>query len=594
MEIDTSGSMSQVCQIDNINRDNPNDPKAITGFDIIVDLRRHRTISEGGDLVVNLVATDSNDNVIATIEQPIEWNVSCYYPDEIRLVKKENTNAWEANYLNIDLLQGEVKTLNFEAHIYSKVNNELYYWSNDAIPADDVVSIQYNDGTRTHFLDNTQYPNYTHSDLTVIEDPDEGQIVMVINGGNINIQNNKFNFVTSSNDDIITVNFKVRYSVTFNGETCTLDVPFYISKSPAAASQGNWQNLTAGENGSFYYMDKELRFYTADNLGRIENIGVLGPENVIAAVVYRYDDMMGNKKIVSVDPWQLKNQTTKYWWQQGSTMNTPEIPESGGIFKNGSSNVNPDHYYNLFYECSGLDKNTNYDDISYNQRFECMYNVYAFVSSLASSTNIADGGTFEVVNNSNNSIVTNISNIEEAAHKLANKEYSIRKNIVDNNMIFSIFDYYKTKYNMAINGRILTAAELSIVYSHRDEFATAIQKVDINTTVDAWKKLLIDDENMFIIANSNECYQWNQSHPDDQKVTYPSTQWMDAANYKHAKWFSTADTLDAFDQKYMMPASVAYSDHSTNSLPGIINVDSSNTNHITTHFKLYYIATPCI
>jgi hypothetical protein len=596
MDLDTSGSTSTYCQIQNIEKANRNDPNAITGFDIVCDLRRTRTMEEGGELVLNLVATDSNNNIIAEITQPIDWTVGCYYPDEIKLVKKENNSPWVADYLNVDLLNGETKSVRYEAHIYSLINGELYYWSNDATPADDVVS---QSDTRPHFLDNTQYPIYTSSNLTVVEDPDEGEITKVIENSDININGNKFNFATNNADEVITVNFNVKYRVSFNGVNCDLDTTFSISKSPAIESQGNWQNLPAGENGTFYYMDKELRFYTADKLGRIENINALGAEKVIAAVVYRYDDAESNKRIVSVDPWQLKDQKLCYWWKENSSMDA-DNQNGQGIFANGSTDANPDYYYNLFFECSGKNRNSSYENISLNDRFECMYNYYAFICARAGETNLLDGGNFEVFNTSTGRTITNLSNVAEVAHKLESKEYSIRKNITDNNMIFSVYDYYRTNYQMGVNGRILSASEIAILYNHRDEFAAAIQKIDIGTTLEAWKKLLIDDEKAFVIGNPTECAQYNATHQDNPAVSQPQTQWNDASNTKYSKWFSCNDVLEYYGTKRSMPAIDVYYDRSYNNgtgtlLPGTIKTEVfTGRDTITSHFKLYYIATPCI
>lgn len=604
MELDTSGSVSTYCQFDNIEKDRFTN--AITGFDIVVDLRRKRTIVEGGELVIKLVAQDSNNNVTANIEQSIDWIIGCYYPDEIRLVKKENSGTWVYDYLNVDLLNGEVKTVNYEAHIYSLVNNELYYWSNESVPADDIVSIQYNEGSRTHFLTPEQYPIYTSSNkIDVTEILDDGESVKVVDGGISSIQNNAhgntFGFTTADNNEIITIEFNAKYRVTFNGVNCVLDQNFNISKSAAIASQGNWQNLPVGENGSFYYMDKELRFYTASNLGNVEALRAgQDPEDVITAVVYRYNDINGNAQIISVDPWQLKLQKVKYWWTINSTfMLHPSV--EGTIRQSGTQQGGDiDGYSSLLQECSGYNRNIAYEDLTLDQRFEAMYNVYAFIAAITNDDK-ADGGIFKVVRSDNGREValSELSNITAATHKLESKEYSIQKTITDDNMIFSIFDHYRNKYQMNVNGRILSADEILKIYEHRDEFAEAIHAVDINTSVNVWKKLLFDEENIFYISNSNQVNDYNSTH-EDQRTWYINNQLSDASNWNNSKWFFTNDCYPITVRSRNMPSAVISSDRSYQDgtlLPGSIvsmaNI-STNTNAITSSFNLYYIATPCI
>lgn len=594
MEI-VGDTASGFCTIENIEKNNPNDVNAITGFDITCDVRRKRTMMEGGEISINLVATDSNNNTIATIEQPIDWSISCFYPDEIKLIKKEN-GVESADYINVDLLNNEdSKAINYEVHIYSRVGQDLYYWSPNT--ADTAT----NDCISTHYLYIGQYPIYEHdNEVSVVEDPDDGQIAMVITNSQITKAGNKFSFTTIKEGSPITVNFNVQYGVVFNTVACTLNTTFSISKSAAVAAQGNWQNLPAD---NFYYMDKELRFYTAANLGLVENLDPDHPENTIAAVVYRYDDAETNKRIVSVDPWQLKAKKTLKWWEENSSFNTHEAAR--GMYAFGNYNdPNPENFYNLFFECSGLSRYTNYDDLSYNQRFECMYNYYAFISVIAANSNpIVDGGTFEIVNTTTNRPV-NIPaspNIMELAHKLESREYTIgRKTCTNSDMIFNVYDYYRNNYQMNVNGRILSGDEIAIVYSLRDEFAEAIQKVDPRTTVAAWEKILIDDEAMFIISNPEQCDSYNQANPGNTTITRPASTFTDdAANYKYSKWFACNDTLEFYANPRSVPNTDVYVDRSYNegtlSVAGTIHTETfRGRDVISAHFKLYYIATPCI
>ena len=224
-----------------------------------------------------------------------------------------------------------------------------------------------------------------------------------------------------------------------------------------------------------------------------------------------------------------------------------------------------------------------------------MYNVYAFISSIATNNNPDDGGNFRIVRTDTGREVSisELSNVAEAAHKLANKTYSIEKRISDNNMIFSIFDYYRTKYQLNVNGRILSGQEISVLYNKRNEFAEALNVIDGETSINNWKKLLFDEENIFFISDETQAQAYNNSHPNDRRASFINGQFEDAANNNNSKWFSCNDCLSTYaNNTKSMPATVIYYDRSQ---PGSINSNiytSSNT--ISAHFRLYYIATPCI
>ena len=442
-------------------------------------------------------------------------------------------------------------------------------------------------------------PNYTASSLTVTEDGDDGNVGIVVKDSNFNIQGNKFGFTTTENTQILTVTFNVAYRVTFNGVNCNLDTSFNISKSAAVAAQGNWQNLEAGDHGSFYYMDKELRLYTADKIGSIEGISSEGAEKIITAVIYRYDDINNNKKCISIDPWLLKANKTYYWWQQNSTF---DINGEGGTIYNYPRDEQRERGYNLFFNCSGLKTDTDYENLTPAQKFECMYNMYAFVSALATDTNTLDGGVYQI-NNEAGKLVTNTSNVADLATKLANKQYSISKTTSDEDMIFMIYDYYRTTYGMGTNGRLLDHNEIAMIYAHRDEFAAALYELDsYNTSKDTWKKLLFDEESMFIISNASQCSEYNDAHDPDTIADRSQTLAMitDAKNNPYTKLFYCADArqYNTNDRKMSITevfADRAYTD-GTLALPSVLQTQFFNgsTKTATAKFKMYCMFTPCI
>lgn len=601
MELDTTSSTSTWCQIDNIEKDTITN--ALTGFDIIVNLQRKRTLVEGGELVINLKATDSNGNVLKEIAQSIDWTIACYYPDEIKIVKNEG-NGWVGDYPHVDLLNGQQKNVSFEAHIYSNVNGELYYWSNDPIPADDVISEAYNTSEGNHhFLTSQQYPVYTASNLVIAEvhedgtASEDGNVSIVVQNANFNIQTNKFAITTTNNTDIITVFFKVNYSVTFNGVTNVLEDIFKVSKSAAIESQGNWQNLEANK---FYYLDKDLRIYTKEKLGSIENVGTLGIEKIITAVLYVYEDNETNKKCVSIDPWLLKANKLRYWYKTSSTYN---ISEDGMSFYTYPKEFQRQANYNLFFNCSGYDSSTTYESLSYAQRFECMYNMYAFVCALSADTNINDGGNFAIYDE-NDRLVTNTSNVATLANKLATKQYRLSKQVADDNMIFSIYEYYGTKYGMSnIKGRLLTYDEIAIIYNKRDEFANALYQLDsYNTQESVWKTLLFDDEHMFYIPNATQCEAYNESHEyktlSDMSSSFNGVD--DASKAKYSKIFYCNDvnqynSSDHSAATTEVKQSASYIDNTlTLNKDFTATLNNINTKLASPWWPMYCFFTPCI
>ena len=496
---------------------------AITGFDVVVTgLRAKNTIYERHTINIEVVAEDSHGTETAHIIQEIDLTIGCFYPDDIKLIKNENAGlGWETNYLDVDLLNGEQKNVNYELHIYSMINGQPYYWCYDTIaPGDDVVSVS-NDGT-PHYLISSQLPEtLIISPLTI--ECEAGRQIEVINGEISNSIPNtaypKFSFQTiTSNGEPNSVEFTVNYKITFNGKDKLFTQTFTIFVTSAIATQGQWQNISVDSvnlQNNFYVLDKNLKIYNIDQIGHIEGI-MNGAENIITALLYIYEDNNANKKLLSVDPWLLRSQESRIWYDaERSTFATHQYGKTISYQASANNGMNPD--YNLLMNLSGYSSEVSLETLSTEQLFEAMYNVYAFITAYAGGTNVTnDGGTYRIINKATGSAIqTNGADIYQLIDKVKNGEYTISKRTTREDMIFNIFDYYKSKYNMNVNGRLLSSEEIKIFYTNRDLFAIALNKLDDRLGEAGWKQLLFDDANLWIMDSAQEAMDYRNESGDN-------------------------------------------------------------------------------
>lgn len=595
MSLDVTNVISENIEIANVETNALTN--VITGFDIIVKkLQAKKTIYEIHELGISAIAIDSNGNITTELNQLVNIKIGCFYPDEIKLIKNEGSQ-WVSNYNNIDLLNGENKNVRYELHIYSNINGQLYYWNYNDEPADDIISATVDE--IPHFLVKDQLP--TGLDITSLKvEAEEPERISDVITGSINLNDSNtahpgFNLATN-NSGITSLVFNVSYAITFNGSKKTFTESFTISISPAVAAQGQWQNLPIDSNiqNNFYFIDKNMRIYKGENLGSIEKIGSLGAENIITAILYIYEDNGANKQIISMDPWLLKNQKKCYWYSQNSTFANHDYGKC-------IANDNPNGLsYNLLLQLNGYN-GSDFNMISPAQRFEAMYNVYAFISAYSDGTNSADGGNYDIVDAETGRPITLTSINNEVIERIANKRYMITKQTTDSNMIFSIFDYYKTKYSMNVNGRLLTTEELGILYSVRDEFAEALKALDNSIN---WADLLYEDENHFIITNQTQLNEYNSAHPGNgtyrtvQEALLEGTGNSDLTDCSRIKVIWSADPRSPWDSAPIMIPSVialdkSYENGNLNILGEHSAVYNSN-NRARAYWYAYGIFTPSI
>lgn len=446
MEFDLSGAMTSNIRVVEGTKD------VITGaiptFSISAyRLSRKQSFKDLGDIIIKI--TDEFDNVI---EQTVSFEVGCFYPDAIKLLKIEKDELGEDvittdEQVNVDMLNGESKTVNFEVHVYSIINSQYWVWGEEG----DIVSGE------DRFL--VEHPNLSLIDVTLSNKDNEMPFNEVMTANNVS--RNKFELRSVAGDDYTTRYVIASYPVTFNGVTKNIDNnEFYVSRSSALAVDGMWRNLPVGG----YFMDKDRKFYNEQGLADIAN-QYETLEEAIVCIAYVYLDNNATKQVVSLDPWKIKDNKKYVWYRQTSSFyNVPTnlyvgtvsmMNEDGGSWPGGNSSEV-------------------YEWINQNpmKTFRKMYDYYRFICSFSNGSINQNGGNFWL---------TNTNNVTERgllARQVANGITLINGQCNDEELIFHIYDYYRNKYGGNFEGRPLTSKEYSVIMNNLDDIKALLNSLD--------------------------------------------------------------------------------------------------------------------
>ena len=449
MTIDLSNGITSNCTITEGEKDAFG---VIKDFTIVAQrLGTKKSFKDLGDITITVV--DEFDNETS---QVVNYEVGCFYPDEIKLIKKVGADLYTDNQVNIDILTGEQITAEYEAHVYSIINSQYWVWGDE----DDIVSEKYNNEIVTeHFL--PVHPSVNGINVSITSDGDPYTEVMLA----ASISGNKFTLQSDpSKTEYNTRYIIARYPISFNGVSKEIsNGRFYVARSSAVATNGIWEGLEPGG----YFMDKFKKFYDKNGLVDVAS-NYMSLEDIIVCVCWIYIDNNSVKRIITLDPWKLNENKLYKWYNQHSSMCPTNNPGDDTI---------PHHYLVSTAEMNYLEGKT-VGEISNNNShpmllFKAMYDYYRFVCAISSGANAdEDGGSFYIQNQGG------ITNTQQLAQRIGNGESQLIGDVDDNDMIFSIYNYYKNEKGLDAEGRILTANEIQVLINNIEEFGEILNELD--------------------------------------------------------------------------------------------------------------------
>lgn len=462
MEIDLSNGITGSCNILEATKDAFG---FIKDFTIVAKTSTKKSFKDLGDITITIV--DEFDNEISQI---VNFEVGCFYPDEVKLIKEENTELYTDNNINIDLLTGEQKTVNYEVHVYSIINSKYWVWGEE----DDMISERYNDEfTTSHFLN--IHPDISNIDISISSEDDPYTEVMFASTP----VKNKFTLQSDpSKTEFNTRYIIASYPVTFNGVTKNIsNNRFYVARSSAVATNGIWQNLPVGG----YFMDKFKKFYTIEGLADVAS-NYLNLEDIIICICWIYEDINDVKQIITLDPWKLQEDKCYKWYNQNCSLNP-----GGGINYYTISNTELN-----YLQGKTVGEINNLYTVNSNPMllFKAMYDYYRFICALSDQSNPEqDGGSFYLRNTGG------ITDTQQLAQRIYAGTTELIGDVEDTSLIYSIYLHYKNNRGIDSYGRILTANEIEVIIKNSTAIGELLDAIDGTKTL---KNKLFDKDVYYI------------------------------------------------------------------------------------------------
>jgi len=471
MDADLSGSYTNNC---NVSLGEKSASGEMNQFTINVNRLNNKTsFLDSGYLELSVVDEFGNE-----VTQGLNWRVGCFYPDEIKIVKNENSIE-DATNTDIELLAADDKTIGYDIRVYSKVNNYLYVWGN----ATDIVSNPTNNPDyANHFIAPGEYSELVLSRATlsvtsVGADPATDMIdaIPIISNYHFTVKTKE------SNHDLMTRKLVVNAQVTYNGKSNNFSKEITISRSSALAINGLWQNLPVNE---VYYMDTNKRFFNTTGLAQELALSGKDVDQLVVCLTYVYEDINTNKKQVSIDPWMLKDGNKYYWHSADSTFYHDGV-YGYEYYDYGDYN---EYTSNALRQVNGIPNNAIDPWTDPAKLFECMLNLYRF-SCMDENNAVADGGVFTWYSDSNRSYANKAEMLLALGIQPGQPNYDtihgdlhIIGNVTNSDMIFSVRQRYAELYSMSLNGHLLSNDELNIVIQNLSKFDVALRA--LNSDID--------------------------------------------------------------------------------------------------------------
>ena len=507
MSIDLSGGITSNCTIQDAD---PDVTGVIPYFTLIARTASKKSFLDLGDITINIV--DEFDNEIS---QVVNFEVGCFYPDSIKLIKTELVDGsllpTTDRDINIDLLNGENKSVDYNIHVYSVINGQYWVWGDE----DDVVSEVYNnEQTPHHFL--SVHPSLVGINATIRSNDEDDALqytdIMLATtpvGNSFTLQSDP------SKSQFNTRNIKVSYPVTFNGKTKDVDnSEFYVSRSSALAVNGNWQNLEVGG----YFMDRNKKFYDIVGLSDVLNNYETAQDGIVC-ICWVYENSNATKTIITLDPWKL-NEDNTYWW----------YTREGSFYRSTSTFMNGGSVMSLASGYASGDVN-NYSRTPI-EIFRAMYKYYKFKCAQTNASDPDnDGGQFYFTND------RGVSDEHQLAINVADGTTSLNGEVETSfpgglYSLFTIYNYYNNTYpGIDLEGRILSNDEIIEIMNHTTEIGTLLDTLDGSHTL---KNKLFDKEVYYLDSEAEDVNR--HAIPDSSSVIGTGVS-NDAKNYKYQKIF---------------------------------------------------------